>query len=145
VLVVAVGSGGDIAPLAAAAGRLAARGLKTTLMAPRRYAALARAEVDFRPAGADDVFESVFSGPAEWTARHGLAESSRYYGAAAPTTLQQIRRGWVPRIASTGALPTLHGPRGAQPETEVEEDRLRRSSQRVSEVTDWDSTATSSD
>lgn len=115
VLVVAVGSGGDIAPLAAA-GRLAARGLKTTLRAPRRYAALARAGVDFRLAGADDVFESVFTGPAEWTARHGVAESWRYDGAAAPTTLQQIRRGWVPRIASTGALPTL-----------------------------WDSTATSSD
>lgn len=93
-LVVAVGSGGDVAPLAAAAAHLAARGLQTTLMAPRRYAALAPADVDFRPAGADDVFESVFSGQAVWTARHGLAESWRYYGAAALTTLQQIRRGW---------------------------------------------------
>jgi len=95
-VVVAVGSGGDIAPLAAAAGRLATRGLQTTLMAPQRYAALTPPGVDFRPAGADDVFESVFSAPAVWTARHGLAESWRYYGAAALTTLEQIRQGWSP-------------------------------------------------
>jgi len=107
-LVVAAGSGGDVAPLAAVAGRLAARGLQTTLMAPRRYAALAAAGVDFRPAGADDVFESVFSGQAVWTARHGLAESWRYYGAAALTTLQQIRQGWSPEdtvlVASSFAV-----------------------------------------
>lgn len=95
-LVVAVGSGGDIAPLAAAAGRLATRGLQTTLMAPQRYAALTPAGVDFRPAGADDVFESVFSAPAVWTARRGLAESWRYYGAAALTTFEQIRQEWSP-------------------------------------------------
>lgn len=93
-LVVAVGSGGDVAPLAAAAGRLAARGLQTTLMAPRRYAALTPQGVDFRAAGADDVFESVFSGPAVWTARQGLAESWRYYGAVARTSLEQIGAGW---------------------------------------------------
>lgn len=95
-VVVALGSGGDVAPLAAAAGRLAARGLQTTLMAPGRYAALTPAGVDFRPAGADEVFESVFSGPAVWTARLGLAESWRYYGAAALTTLEQICQGWSP-------------------------------------------------
>lgn len=107
-LVVAVGSGGDVAPLAAVAGHLAARGLQTTLMAPRRYAALAPAGVDFRPAGADDLFESVFSGPAVWTARHGLAESWRYYGAAALSTLQHIRQGWSPEdtvlVASSFAV-----------------------------------------
>lgn len=107
-VVMAVGSGGDIAPLAAAAGRLAARGLRTTLMAPRRYAALAPAGVDFRSAGADDVFESVFSRPAVWTARHGLAESWRYYGAAALTTLEQIRAEWSPQdtvlVASSFAV-----------------------------------------
>ena len=89
---VAVGSGGDVAPLAAVAAHLAARGQQTTPMAPRRYAALAPAGVDFRPAGADDVFESVFSGHAVWTARHGLAESWRYYGAAALTGLTLISR-----------------------------------------------------
>jgi rhamnosyltransferase subunit B len=107
-VVVAVGSGGDVAPLAAAAGRLAARGLQTTLMAPRRYAALAPAGVDFSPAGADAVFESVFSAPAVWTARHGLAESWRYYGAAALSTLEQIRQGWSPEdtvlVASSFAV-----------------------------------------
>lgn len=95
-VVVAVGSGGDIAPLAAAAGRLCTRGLQTTLMAPQRYAALTPPGVDFRPAGADDLFELVFGAPAVWTARHGLAESWRYYGAAALTTLEHIRRGWSP-------------------------------------------------
>jgi rhamnosyltransferase subunit B len=95
-VVVALGSGGDIAPLAAAAGRLCTRGLQTTLIAPLRYAALTPAGVEFRPAGADDVFESVFGAPAVWTARHGLAESWRYYGAAALTTLEQIRQGWSP-------------------------------------------------
>lgn len=107
-VVVAVGSGGDIAPLAAAAGRLAARGLQTTLMAPARYAALTPAGVDFRSAGADDVFESVFGGPDVWTARHGLAQSWRYYGAAALTSLEQIRAGWSPRdtvlVASSFAV-----------------------------------------
>ncbi len=105
---VAVGSGGDVAPLAAAAGRLSARGLQTTLMAPRRYAALTPAGVDFRPAGADGVFEAVFSAPAVWTARHGLAESWRYYGAAALTTFEQIRREWSPEdtalVASSFAV-----------------------------------------
>lgn len=95
-MVVAVGSGGDVAPLAAAAGRLARRGLQTTLMAPRRYAALAPAGVDFRPAGGDEVFESVFNRPEVWTARRGLHESWRYYGAAARTTLAQIGAHWSP-------------------------------------------------
>lgn len=93
-VVLAVGSGGDVAPLAAVAAALARRGIATTWMAPQRYAALTPDGVDFRAAGADDVFESVFNQPQVWTARHGLAESWRYYGAAALTTYEQLRRGW---------------------------------------------------
>ena len=93
-VVLAVGSGGDVAPLAAVAAHLAQRGLATTWMAPQRYAALTPHGVTFRPAGADGVFESVFSQPRVWTARYGLPESWRYYGAAALSTFEQLCRDW---------------------------------------------------
>jgi rhamnosyltransferase subunit B len=93
-VVLAVGSGGDVAPLAAVAAALSRRGIATTWMAPQRYAVLTPDGVRFRAAGADDVFESVFNQPQVWTARHGLAESWRYYGAAALATYEQLRRDW---------------------------------------------------
>lgn len=95
-VVLSVGSGGDVVPLAAAAAALARRGVPTTWMAPQRYAGLTPAGVTFRAAGADDVFESVFTRPEVWTVRHGLAESWRYYGAVAQTSYRQLRDEWSP-------------------------------------------------
>ncbi len=95
--VLAVGSGGDVAPLAAVAERLAARGLQTTLLAPQRYAGLVQAtDVTFASIGADDTFSQVFDAADVWTARHGLADSWRYYGAAMRSGLAALRRGWQP-------------------------------------------------
>ena len=94
-VVLAVGSGGDVAPMAAIAARLAQRGLATTLLAPQRYAALAAREgVAFQSIGADDVFAEVFDGPDVWHPRHGLAASWRYYGAALRSGLAILRQGW---------------------------------------------------
>jgi len=95
--VLAVGSAGDVAPLAAVAERLAARGLQTTLLAPQRYAGLVEAtDVAFASIGADDTFAQVFDAADVWTARHGLAASWRYYGAAMRSGLAALRRGWQP-------------------------------------------------
>jgi len=94
VVVLSVGSGGDVVPLAAVAAELGKRDVPTTWMAPKRYAELTPEGVTFRAAGADDVFESVFSRPEIWTARHGLSESWRYYGAVAQTSFQQLRDDW---------------------------------------------------
>lgn len=96
-VVLAVGSWGDVAPLAGVAAQLAARGLDTTLMAPQRYAAQTPAGVRFASAGAEDVFEQVFSGARLWTARHGLAESWRYYGPAALHALTVLQQNWSPQ------------------------------------------------
>jgi len=93
--VLAVGSVGDVAPLAAVAERLAARGLRTTLLAPQRYAGLVDGTgVAFASIGADDIFDEVFDAADVWTARHGLAASWRYYGAAMRSGLAVLRRGW---------------------------------------------------
>lgn len=94
--VLAVGSAGDVAPLAAVAARLAARGLQTTLLAPQRYASLVGAtDIAFTTIGADDTFADVFDGKDVWTARHGLAASWRYYGAAMRSGYAALRRGWT--------------------------------------------------
>ncbi len=107
-VVLAIGSAGDVAPLAAVAAALARRGVPTTLMAPARYAFLCPAGVSFRAIGADAVFEEVFSSAALWTARHGLASAWRAYGAAALSGLTQLQRDWSPRdtvlVSSTFAV-----------------------------------------
>jgi rhamnosyltransferase subunit B len=108
VAVLAVGSGGDVAPLAAIAAAVARRGFETTLLAPARYARMAAPDVQFQHIGADDVFSEVFDGPAVWTARHGLSASWRYYGAALQSGIDALESGWSPAdtvlISSTFAL-----------------------------------------
>jgi len=94
-VVMAVGSGGDVAPLAAVAAKLAAHGMETTLMAPQRYRHLtAGTAVQFQSIGADDVFEEVFGSADVWSATKGLEASWRYYGAAMRTGLRVLRQGW---------------------------------------------------
>lgn len=108
VVALAAGSGGDVAPIAAIAARLAARGIATTLMAPARYAALCPPGVAFTPIGADAVFDAVFDDPAVWTARDGLSASWRYYAAAARTAHEALRTRWSPHdtvlVSSTFAV-----------------------------------------
>lgn len=94
VVALAVGSGGDVAPIAAIAGALAERGIATTLLAPARYEGLCPRGVVFDSIGADDVFDDVFDDPATWTARDGLAASWRYYGAAARSGYATLRARW---------------------------------------------------
>lgn len=96
-VVLAIGSAGDVAPLAAVAAALARRGPATTLMAPARYRGLCPTGVEFRDIGADDIFEQVFSAPELWTARHGAAYAWKAYGAAATTALGQLLADWSPR------------------------------------------------
>lgn len=104
----AAGSGGDVAPIAAIAAHMAARGIATTLMAPARYAGLCPRGVEFHSIGADDVFDAVFDGPEVWTARGGLSASWRYYGAAARSGLAALRDRWSPHdtvlVSSTFAV-----------------------------------------
>lgn len=107
--VLAAGSGGDVAPLAEVAARLAARGLATTLLAPGRYAGMVEGTpVGFVPIGADDRFAQVFDGPEVWDPARGLAASWRYYGAAARSGLATLRGGWDARdtllVASSFAV-----------------------------------------
>lgn len=96
-VVLAAGSGGDVAPFATVAARLAARGLATTLLAPVRYRRYVPAGVAFQSIGADDVFERVFDGSALWHAATGFKESWRYYGAAMRSALPILRSGWSAR------------------------------------------------
>ncbi|MCG2586628.1 glycosyltransferase [Massilia sp. TS11] len=97
-LVMAVGSGGDVAPFAAVAAQLAARGLDTTLMAPQRYAPyVAGSGVAFVSIGAEDVFTRVFDGADIWDARRGLAASWTYYDAAMRSAYPMVRAGWHAR------------------------------------------------
>lgn len=94
-VVMAVGSGGDVMPLAAIAAKLAGRGVDTTLLAPERYRRFTDGTaVQFHSIGADDVFEAVFDGTDVWSATKGLEASWRYYGAAMRTALSMLRQGW---------------------------------------------------
>lgn len=91
-LVLAAGSGGDVAPMARIAAHIASIGIPATLMAPARYQSFVHGTgATFATLGADDVFEEVFSGSEIWTAQHGLKASWRYYGAAMKTSLAHIR------------------------------------------------------
>lgn len=108
-VVMAAGSGGDVAPFAAIAKELARRGKDTVLMAPARYAAfVASSDVKFMSLGADEVFEDVFSGSDVWHPRKGLQASWRYYGAAMRAAHERLRASFNPAdtalISSTFAV-----------------------------------------
>lgn len=92
-VVLAVGSGGDVAPMAAIATRITESGLACTLLAPRRYESYVRGTpVEFQSIGADEVFDQVFDGDDLWHPSRGMAASWRYYGAAMRTGLEALRR-----------------------------------------------------
>lgn len=96
-VVMAAGSGGDVAPFAGIAKQLAGLGREAVLMAPSRYAGyVADSAVQFLPLGADDVFEDVFSGSDVWHPRKGLEASWRYYGAAMRAAHERLRASFSP-------------------------------------------------
>lgn len=79
----AVGSGGDVAPMASVAAKLADRGLESTLLAPKRYQHFTEGiATKFQSIGADEMFSEVFDGNDIWHPLKGLRIAWRYYGAA---------------------------------------------------------------
>ena len=95
VVVMAVGSGGDIAPLAAIATKVAERGIDTTLLAPQRYEHfVARTKVSFLSIGAEEVFAEVFDNPDVWDPAKGFSVSWRYYGAAMRSAFFMLCKNW---------------------------------------------------
>lgn len=95
VVVMAVGSGGDVAPMASVAAKLADRGLESTLLAPIRYKHFTEGtRVAFQSIGADEIFSEVFDGDDVWHPLKGLGASWRYYGAAMRSGLQALRQEW---------------------------------------------------
>lgn len=94
-VVMAVGSGGDVAPMASVAAKLANRGLESTLLAPERYQHYTEGTaVKFQSIGADEVFSEVFDGNDIWHPLKGFDVAWRYYGAAMRSGLQILRQGW---------------------------------------------------
>ena len=81
-VVMAVGSGGDVAPMASVAAKLADRGLESTLLAPERYQHFTEGTAArFQSIGADEVFSEVFDGNDIWHPLKGFGAAWRYYGA----------------------------------------------------------------
>lgn len=94
-VLLAVGSGGDVAPMASVAAKLADRGLESTLLAPERYQHFIEGTtVKFQSIGADEVFSEVFDGNDIWHPLRGFGAAWRYYGAAMRSGLQILRQGW---------------------------------------------------
>lgn len=95
VVVMAVGSGGDVAPMASVAAKLADRGFETTLLAPTRYKHFTEnTGVAFQSIGADEIFSEVFDGKDIWHPLEGPTAAWRYYGAAMRSGFQVLRQGW---------------------------------------------------
>jgi len=95
VVVMAVGSGGDVAPMVSVAAKLADRGFETTLLAPARYKHFAESTgVAFQSIGADEIFSEVFDGEDIWHPLKGPTAAWRYYGAAMRSGFQVLRQGW---------------------------------------------------
>lgn len=91
----AVGSGGDVAPMVSVAAKLADRGFETTLLAPARYKHFAESTgVAFQSIGADEIFSEVFDGEDIWHPLKGPTAAWRYYGAAMRSGFQVLRQGW---------------------------------------------------
>ena len=73
VLVVAVGTAGDLYPFLRIARELIARGHRVTLLAPPVHAAaVARAGVPFRGLGTEEAFRAALEHPDVWHPRKGL-------------------------------------------------------------------------
>ncbi len=95
VVVMAVGSGGDVAPMVSVAARLADRGFETTLLAPERYKYFTEGTgVAFQSIGAEKIFSEVFDGSDIWHPLKGSSAAWRYYGAAMRSGFQLLRQGW---------------------------------------------------
>lgn len=94
-VVMAVGSMGDVAPMASVAAKLADRGLESTLLAPERYQHVTKGTAaKFQSIGADEVFSEVFDGNDIWHPLKGFGAAWRYYGAAMRSGFQALRQGW---------------------------------------------------
>ena len=94
-VVMAVGSGGDVAPMASLTAKLTDRGLESTLLAPERYQHFIEGTATkFQSIGADEVFSEVFYGSDIWHPLKGFGTAWRYYGAAMRSGLQILRQGW---------------------------------------------------
>lgn len=95
VVVMAVGSGGDVAPMASVAAKLADRGFATTLLAPVRYKHFTEGTgVTFQSIGAEEVFSETFDGNDIWHPLRGPTAAWCYYGAAMRSGFQVLRQGW---------------------------------------------------
>jgi len=95
VVVMAVGSGGDVAPMASVAAKFADRGFECTLLAPARYKRCTQGTgVIFQSIGADEIFAEVFDGDDIWHPLKGSRAAWRYYGAAMRSGFQALRQGW---------------------------------------------------
>lgn len=95
VVVMAVGSGGDVAPMASVAAKLADRGFVTTLLAPARYEHFTEGTgVIFQSIGAEEIFSEVFDGSDIWHPLKGSTAAWRYYGAAMRSGFHLLRQGW---------------------------------------------------
>ncbi|PTQ77396.1 rhamnosyltransferase subunit B [Nitrosomonas oligotropha] len=94
-VVMAVGSGGDVAPMASVAAKLADRGLESKLLAPERYQHFTEGTTaKFQSIGADEVFSEVFDGNDIWHPLKGFGAAWHYYGAAMRSGFQILRQGW---------------------------------------------------
>lgn len=95
VVVMAVGSGGDVAPMASVAAKLADHGFRATLLAPARYKHFTEGtEVAFQSIGAEEIFSEVFDGSDIWHPLKGSTAAWRYYGAAMRSGFHILRQGW---------------------------------------------------
>jgi rhamnosyltransferase subunit B len=95
VVVMTVGSGGDVAPMASVAAKLADHALESTLLAPARYKHFTEnTKVAYQSIGADEIFEEVFDGNDIWHPLKGTSAAWRYYGAAMRSGLQLLRQEW---------------------------------------------------
>lgn len=95
VVVMAVGSGGDVAPMASVAAAFAGRGFESTLLAPVRYRHFTEGTgVAFQSIGADAIFSEVFDGEDIWHPLKGSSAAWRYYGSAMRSGLQMLHQGW---------------------------------------------------
>ncbi len=97
VVLLAVGSGGDVAPFVSIGNAFARRGISTTLLGPARYESYASGcNLVYESIGAEDVFDAVFNGDDVWHPTRGLGASWRYYAAAMRSAYERVVRQFNP-------------------------------------------------
>ena len=115
VLLVGLGSSGDVNPLLGVASGLKARGHETTLVSAPQFAdAAASVGAEFAPLGTADAYDRIYADPDLWHPRRGLGVFFPYTAGLAGETVEVIEQRYLPGRTVVVATFQCFGARLAQ-------------------------------